>query len=838
MQARPLNVLLDTGNYFENNVNQGDLASYQCISRHLRELWPECRIRCITRNVELLRDIVPRFEPLCLSAPRIPLLPGNTAADCDDATPSSRADAARINSAIDESHLVLATGGGYFSNDFAEHAWSVLDTLEAGMRAGKPTAILSCGFEPVSVPALTAKMLAVLPRLDLIACREDRQSPNVLLSHGVSPLRIVSAGDEAIDLALRLRAFHPGQNFGVSLRIADYAGVDFTTVARIRAGLLRGARQFSGSIVPVPISMQGPSDLDAIDRLLAGVTQYMRGSVLRSPDDIIRQVATCRVVLAGSYHAAVFALSQGVSVVALTAAPHYRAKMAGLQAQFGTGCHLVALDRPDTEQALTHAIATAWTQADEVRQGLLQAAHRQAKAGQGMYRQLKAIVDGAPAPPGHIDDRSFMAAKAATATSSGMKLSPDEIETFHKQGYVGPFTAFEPEEMERVKAIVYQQVLTTPTQYCPFGLRSRHLDSRTVYNLCSAPAIIDRMASVYGPDLILWNSNLFDKPPATAEQMEEYPWHQDHYNWNMEPVLNISAWLAITPATVKNGCVELIPGSHREIIPPTLDTDAGLSLRFGGVASDPSYVDPSRKVAMKLKPGQFFLFNERVLHHSNPNRTQERRLGLAIRVTVPIVRVTEPFPGILVRGHDRMGFNRLVEPPTAEPDADWAAGLPEGSRYEFERPIPGKGWHLRENDGQQSFAWTGLEAESWLDFRPAGAGDHILRVEIVHMLKPDAAREIRLLVNGKPVKTRLKANDGLVLLEASVPGQILGAFTDRVRVTLQGPAGIRPCDINPVSTDKRRLGVGVRRVSLTPARSWVALIRDLFRSKVAKRLWA
>jgi polysaccharide pyruvyl transferase WcaK-like protein len=825
MQARLLNILLDTGNYFENNVNQGDLASYQCIARQLRELWPDCRIRCITRNDVLLRDLVPVFEPLRLTAPRIPLLPANTVGDRDDASTCSREDATRINSAIDEAHLVLATGGGYFSNDFAEHAWSVLDTLEAGVRAGKPTAILSCGFEPIGVPALTAKMLAVLPRLNLIACREDRLSPNVLLSHGVLPARIMSAGDEAIDLALRLRALCPGRNLGVNLRMADYAGVDFSTVARIRAGLLRSAEQLSGSIVPLPISMRGPSDLDAIDRLLAGVTRYERGSVHRhGPDDIIRQVATCRVVVAGSYHAAVFALSQGVSVVALTASSHYRAKMAGLKAQFGSGCHLVALDHPDTEQALNRAIATAWAEADEVREGLLQAARRQAKASQGVYRQLKAIVDGAPAPTGRIDDLSSTAVKAATATPSSMKLSPDEIETFHQHGYVGPFTAFEPVEMERVKAIIDQQVLPTPTQYCPFGLRCRHLDSRTVYDLCSAPAIIDRMASIHGPDLILWNSNLFDKPPATREQMEEYPWHQDHYNWNMEPVLNISAWLAITPATVENGCVELIPGSHRQIIPSTLDTDADLSLRFGGVASDPAYVDPSRKVAMTLSPGQFFLFNERILHHSNPNRSHERRLGLAIRVTVPTVRVTEPFPGILVRGSDHVGINRLVEPPAVEPDADWVAGLPVGSRYEFDRCIPGKGWHLRENDGRQSFAWTGLEAESWLDFRPVGTGDHVLRVEIVHMLKPDAAKKILLLVNGKPMKTRLKAADGLVLLEAHVPGQILSAFTDRVRVTLRGPAGIRPCDINPISTDKRKLGVAVRRVSLTPARSWFTLI--------------
>ena len=242
-----------------------------------------------------------------------------------------------------------------------------------------------------------------------------------------------------------------------------------------------------------------------------------------------------------------------------------------------------------------------------------------------------------------------------------------------------------------------------------------------------------------------------------------------------------------------------------------------MSLRFGGVASDPAYVDDTNKVALAIEPGQFFLFNERLLHHSNPNRTATHRLGLAIRVTVPIVKVSEPFPGILLSGEDRMGFNRYVEPPTDEPDAEWVASLPPGHEYVFDRPIPGMGWHLRETDGQRHFAWTGLEPQAWIDFRSVGPGDHVLRLEVIHMLTEQTVSAVRVLVNGHPVSLSHGKADGAVILEARVPGNVLRVRSDRVRVTLQGPQGLRPCDLNPASADKRLLGLGVRLISLTPA---------------------
>jgi hypothetical protein len=404
---------------------------------------------------------------------------------------------------------------------------------------------------------------------------------------------------------------------------------------------------------------------------------------------------------------------------------------------------------------------------------------------------------------------------AALATPS-LALSPAEVDQFRRDGFLGPFTAFQPEEMRKAQQVIEERVLPTPTRYCPFGLRVRHLDSRTVFDLCSSPAIVERMASIYGPDLVLWNSNLFNKPPAMPGRPEEYPWHQDHYNWQMEPVINISAWLAITPATPENGCVEVIPGSHRQIIPPIRDTDERYSMRFGGVASDPSYVDESTKVALAMQPGQFFLFNERVLHHSNPNRTDENRLGLAVRVTVPLAKVSEPFPCVMLRGEDRLEFNRYVAPPADEPDAQWLASLPTGHEFAFDRPIPGMGWHLPEADGKHHFAWTGLDANSWIDFRPVAGGDCRLRLEIAHMLTPAAVDAMQVFVNNKPIALGKHYAEGVVLLEGTVPQQVFELRRDRVRVSLQSTQLLRPCDLNSASNDKRTLGLGIRRVTLAP----------------------
>ena len=71
------------------------------------------------------------------------------------------------------------------------------------------------------------------------------------------------------------------------------------------------------------------------------------------------------------------------------------------------------------------------------------------------------------------------------------------------------------------------------------------------------------MAALYGPDLLLWRTNFFVKEPGA----KEIPWHQDFNYWPLEPPIIISAWIAVDAATLENSCLQIIPGSHRKVVP-------------------------------------------------------------------------------------------------------------------------------------------------------------------------------------------------------------------------------------------------------------------------------
>jgi ectoine hydroxylase-related dioxygenase (phytanoyl-CoA dioxygenase family) len=218
--------------------------------------------------------------------------------------------------------------------------------------------------------------------------------------------------------------------------------------------------------------------------------------------------------------------------------------------------------------------------------------------------------------------------------------------------------------MGPLREAIIGQVLQSDPPLAPSRFQSRHLDQRVVYDLCTHPAIVERMASLFGPDLILWRSNLFVKEPGG----KEIPWHQDINYWPIEPPLNVTAWMALDDVTTENACVQLIPGSHRSQIPHVaVPHEADVDADFAEMA-DPAHVDASSLINMQLLPGEFFLFTERLLHHSDPNRSGRRRAGLAIRVTLPFVRVdhVRVFPGhkvVVISGEDRFGLNELGSPP-------------------------------------------------------------------------------------------------------------------------------------------------------------------------------
>jgi ectoine hydroxylase-related dioxygenase (phytanoyl-CoA dioxygenase family) len=246
-------------------------------------------------------------------------------------------------------------------------------------------------------------------------------------------------------------------------------------------------------------------------------------------------------------------------------------------------------------------------------------------------------------------------------------LTPEEVSLFQRYGWVGPFRALGAEDIGAIRQRIVAGVLGSSTNIASDRGQCRHLDSRAVYDLCALPAITERIARIYGRDLILWRSHLWCKQPGD----EGLAWHQDLTNWPLNPKMSISAWLALDRTTAENGCVRVIPGSQRTVYP--VKQQRGDPLR--DTIAD-RFIDESKAIDIELEPGEFFLFSERLLHASGPNRSPERRMGLAIRVTVPSVTVDHSrlcggkHRNIVLRGTDNLGLNELQKPPDEEYDGE------------------------------------------------------------------------------------------------------------------------------------------------------------------------
>ena len=244
-----------------------------------------------------------------------------------------------------------------------------------------------------------------------------------------------------------------------------------------------------------------------------------------------------------------------------------------------------------------------------------------------------------------------------------MGLSPLQIKQYRENGFLGPFIAFQPDKMAEMREHIATNVLPhTPENY-PSMKHCRHLDDQIVFNICSHPSIIEKINSIFGKDIILWRSHLFLKPAGAAE----VPWHQDRDYWPLEPVINISAWLAIDEASERNSCVQVIPGSHKRIIPHIKVTHEKDTISEFEKMADPEELYKEKPaVNMELRPGEFFIFNNLTLHRSAPNVSDKHRMGISIRLTIPIVKIYHEqifknHRAILLTGKDRYGFNNTIK---------------------------------------------------------------------------------------------------------------------------------------------------------------------------------
>ena len=146
-------------------------------------------------------------------------------------------------------------------------------------------------------------------------------------------------------------------------------------------------------------------------------------------------------------------------------------------------------------------------------------------------------------------------------------------------------------------------------------------------DLARDPQIVELVSGVIGDDLILWGAHVFCKP---AGEGYETPWHQDGHYWPIRPLATCTVWVALEPSTRANGCLRVVPGSHRDkVLHPHLHEDRpDLTLAQRLVAGA---FDEGLAVDIELQPGQMSLHDVYMIHGALPNTSTQRRTGVALR---------------------------------------------------------------------------------------------------------------------------------------------------------------------------------------------------------------
>lgn len=395
--------------------NMGDLAMLRTAIIRLRAIWPDARIDVVTAAPETLMKYCPDVFPLEPEARRIWLnsrhpdgagirgrIGGRLLPKLKHLLRMKPVDqsvtvegAEQFVEAVGAADLVMASGGGFITDAFEDHAGDILDIIGLGVKQGKATALLGQGIGPVSSTMLFGKAAAVLPSIDLISLRESKNGLRVLSKCNVAPEHIMTTGDDAIESAWEARSELPGSGIGINLRMARYSEIGTEQIAAIRRGIHTAAKRHNAPLIPLPISfVNRESDVATIRQIFKG---YPAEMCLPEPQEdlseVLAQVGLCRIIITGSYHCAVFGLAQGIPAICLAESQYYKDKFSGLADQFGCGVETVVVNDTHFEENLRAAAGKMWALAEELRPLLFEAACRQIEAGKDAYRRIQTIVE-------------------------------------------------------------------------------------------------------------------------------------------------------------------------------------------------------------------------------------------------------------------------------------------------------------------------------------------------------------------------------------------------------------------------------------------------------------
>jgi hypothetical protein len=239
-------------------------------------------------------------------------------------------------------------------------------------------------------------------------------------------------------------------------------------------------------------------------------------------------------------------------------------------------------------------------------------------------------------------------------------LSLNQLKQYKDEGFVSPINILSKEKAKEIRNEIELIENKIPGELEKSGRYNAHLISPLLDEVTHNSKILDAVQSLIGKNILVCGTTLFIKNP---NEQGFVSYHQDAKYIGLEPHNWVTAWVAITDSNEKNGCMRMWSGSHKDKLKKHDEKfNEGNLLTRGQTVEN---VPKEKTIPLILEAGQMSLHHPTVVHGSELNKSNDRRIGFVIQsyIGTNVKQVLGKNGVQLARGVDEFNYHEIIDRP-------------------------------------------------------------------------------------------------------------------------------------------------------------------------------
>ena len=240
------------------------------------------------------------------------------------------------------------------------------------------------------------------------------------------------------------------------------------------------------------------------------------------------------------------------------------------------------------------------------------------------------------------------------------RLTTEQLDHYKNKGYISPVNALSSSEAKEIRDEIEKIEKDWPGALEGINRNYVHLLSPIFNKVCLNKNILDAVESIIGKNILICGTTLFVKNPNEKGFVS---FHQDAKYIGLEPHNWVTVWLAVTDTNEHNGCMRMLPGSHKENLKTHEQKFDENNLLTRGQTITNVPLDKTEPTI--LKAGQISLHHPLIVHGSGLNQSNDRRIGFVIQSYIG-TNVNQVIGKMFVqkaRGEDKFKFHEYSKVP-------------------------------------------------------------------------------------------------------------------------------------------------------------------------------